>query len=106
VLAIRYPAKSILSLERSLKKQTFLAETVKALDLKNVRLGETFLPREKVRAFVISRAVLAPADFFENVGPFLAHTSRVAVTGGRPVRVPKSSTGFSSLGKCVVHASW
>jgi len=97
VLAIRYPAKSILLLERSVKKQTFLAETVKALELKNVRLGETFIGREKVRAFVMSRAVLAPADFFGYVAPFLANTSRVAVTVGGLAEFPKAPPAFRLL---------
>lgn len=97
VLAIRYPDRPVLLLERSVKKQTFLQETTKSLGLKNVRIGDSFPPKGKMKAFVISRAVMAPAELFEYLGPLLAPGSRVAITVGGLAEFPTPAAGFKSL---------
>lgn len=97
ILAIRYPDRPVTLMERSLKKQTFLEETTKSLGLKNVRIAETFQPSEKGKAFVISRAVMAPAECFDYLSKYLLPGSKVAITVGGQAAYPEEVEGFKKI---------
>jgi 16S rRNA (guanine527-N7)-methyltransferase len=97
ILAIRYPERPVLLLERSTKKQGFLLETAKALDLKNVSVAETFGPKQRLKAFVISRAVMAADDKFDYLYDRLLPGSRVAITVGGTNQFPKARQGYELL---------
>ena len=97
VLAIRYPERPVLLLERSVKKQTFLQETKQKLSLANVQIADSFGPRSKTKAFVISRAVMAPKECLEYLSAFLAPGSRVAITVGGLAEFPEVQKGYRNL---------
>lgn len=97
ILAIRYPKKKVQLLERSEKKQGFLHKAVETLGLANVSLADTFRPKEKTKAFVISRAVLAPADCQDYLSQHLVAGSRVGITVGGIGAFPEARPGFKNI---------
>jgi 16S rRNA (guanine527-N7)-methyltransferase len=87
VAAIASPSIEFVLAESNRKRCSFLLETVRVLELPNVRLIQgdvASLPRSPLYPLVISRAFRPPAEFLAIAGPLVAPSGRVVLLMADP----------------------